>query len=105
MTNNNPLKQSQENFQQEIRKAEHRRLAAKDERDRSIWFGLGAFGVIGWSVVTPTLAGVAIGWWIDRAWPSRYSWVLMLMFCGLFIGCMTAWQWIVSESQHDRTKK
>ena len=105
MPENNPMKQSQEHFQKQIGKAEKRRLAAKDNREHSVWFGLGAFGVIGWSVVTPTLVGVAIGWWIDRAYPSRYSWALMLMFCGLAIGCVTAWQWIANESQHDDSKK
>ncbi|MBL4883521.1 MAG: AtpZ/AtpI family protein [Planctomycetaceae bacterium] len=105
MPENNSLERSQKQFQKQIGKAEQRRLAAQKNRDRSIWFGLGAFGVIGWSVVTPTLVGVAIGWWVDRAYPSHYSWTLMLMFCGLAIGCVTAWQWITTESQRDDSKK
>ncbi len=105
MPENSPLGRSEKQFQKQVGRAEQRHLAARKNRNRSVWFGLGAFGVIGWSVVTPTLVGVAIGWWIDRAYPSRYSWTLMLMFCGLAIGCVTAWQWIMSESQHDNSSK
>jgi ATP synthase protein I len=37
------------------------------------------------------LAGVAIGTWIDRNWPSRFSWTLMLLLAGLAFGCVNAW--------------
>ena len=39
--------------------------------------------MIGWSVAVPTLIGVAIGWWIDRQYPSRYSCTLMCLVIGL----------------------
>ena len=52
----------------------------------AIWFGLGVFGVVGWSVAIPTLIGTAIGLWIDRTWPSRFSWTLMLLILGVGAG-------------------
>jgi ATP synthase protein I len=78
---------------------EARRLRARKHKDRSIWFGLGSFGVIGWSVAVPTLLGVALGYWIDTTWPGRYSWTLMLLLGGLLVGCMSAWYWLTYESQ------
>ena len=105
MTEHTPFEGPEKQFQKQIGRAEKRHLAARKNRNRSVWFGLGTFGVIGWSVVVPTLVGVAIGWWIDRAYPSRYSWTLMFMFCGLAIGCLTAWQWVVAESHHDSSDK
>ncbi|HVC92147.1 MAG TPA: AtpZ/AtpI family protein, partial [Pirellulales bacterium] len=65
---------------------------------KSIWFGLGMSGLIGWSVTVPTLIGTALGIWIDHRYPSRFSWTLMLLFMGLILGCLNAWHWV--DSQH-----
>ncbi len=76
-----------------------RKLRAK--KDRAVWFGLGTFGLIGWSVAVPTLLGIALGVWIDRSYASRFSWTLMLMFAGLVIGCLNAWYWLKREGKID----
>ncbi len=44
-----------------------------------MWFGLGMFGVAGWSVAIPALIGIFVGVWIDMTWKSPYSWTLMLL--------------------------
>ena len=62
------------------------------------------FGLIGWSVVIPTLLGVALGLWIDQTWPSRYSWTLMLLLLGIILGCLNAWRWISQEQPKDRQR-
>jgi ATP synthase protein I len=56
---------------------ETRKIKARREKDRGVWFGLGMFGLVGWSVAIPTVIGVALGVWIDRTWPGPYSWTLM----------------------------
>jgi len=35
-----------------------------------VWFGLGMMGLIGWSVVVPTLLGAALGIWLDTHHPG-----------------------------------
>lgn len=80
---------------------EARKMKARREQDRGVWFGLGMFGLIGWSVAIPTLAGIALGVWIDLKWPSRYSWTLMLLVIGVALGCLNAWHWIRKESRRD----
>ena len=55
-----------------------RRRRARRHRERSTWFGLGMYGMVGWSVATPTLIGVAAGVWADTRWPGPFSWTLML---------------------------
>jgi ATP synthase protein I len=82
------------------RKAERRRQAAR-QHDRSVWFSLGLFGLIGWSIALPALLGVALGLWIDTRWPSRISWTLTLLFVGVVLGCMHAWRWIKQESRDE----
>ena len=62
-----------------------------------VWFGLGLMGVIGWSVVVPTLAGAALGLWLDGRFPGGRSWTLALMAAGLVLGCFNAWHWVSSE--------
>lgn len=75
---------------------EQRKLRARRNRGQ-IWFGLGMFGVVGWSVAVPMLAFLALGIWIDRRWPSPYSWTLMFLFVGVVLGCVNAWYWITRE--------
>ncbi len=72
-----------------------RKQAEKEEK--SIWFGLGFMGLIGWSVAVPTVLGAIGGAFIDARTDSRYSWTLMLMFLGLIIGGLNAWFWVTRE--------
>ena len=50
---------------------------------QGIWFGLGMMGLIGWSVVVPTLLGAALGIWLDKHYPGTHSWTLALLVVGL----------------------
>lgn len=88
-----------EKFQEEVEAKQERKLKARREERPKVWFGLGMFGLVGWSVAIPTLICIAIGVWIDATWPSRYSWTLMLLFVGIIIGCLNAWYWVQRESR------
>ena len=89
-----PQKPMEENV---ANKAE-RRIRARKERP-SVWFGLGMFGLIGWSIAVPTVIAIMIGVWIDKRWPGPISWTLTLLFIGVVLGCMNAWRWIKRESR------
>ena len=84
-------------FSRQVAAQAARKLKAQHAAKKSIWFGLGMSGLIGWSVTIPTLIGAAIGIWADKHYPSRYSWTLMLLLMGLIIGCLNAWRWVASE--------
>ena len=73
-----------------------RKLRAQRKGQR-VWFGLGMLGLIGWSVAVPTLAGAAIGLWIDKHHPGGRSWTLALLVAGLMLGCANAWRWVSGE--------
>lgn len=90
--------QPAENLTRKIEKCADRKITARKDSDRSLWFGMGFFGMVGWSVAVPTLLGIMIGLWVDKRWTGSYSWTLMLMFLGLAIGCLTAWRWIRQEN-------
>jgi ATP synthase protein I len=91
-------------FEEEVRAKEIRKVRARREREqnRRVWFGLGMFGLVGWSVAIPTLLGIALGVWIDMKYPGRVSWTLMLMFIGVILGCLNAWYWVQRESRRDQ---
>jgi ATP synthase protein I len=80
---------------------EDRKMRARQEKDRGVWFGLGMFGLVGWSVAIPTVIGIGLGIWIDTKWPSPYSWTLMFLIIGVLVGCLNAWYWIKRESKRD----
>lgn len=90
-----------EGFGREVRHKEDRKVRARQEKDRGVWFGLGMFGLIGWSVAIPTLIGLAVGIWIDSRWPGRYSWTLMGLIIGVALGCLNAWFWVKREIHRD----
>ncbi|HOJ52065.1 MAG TPA: AtpZ/AtpI family protein [Syntrophales bacterium] len=83
-----------ESFVHQIAKKEKMKIRIRREGDETIWFGLGVFGVVGWSVAIPTLIGVALGLWIDKTWPSQYSWTLTLLIGGVMLGSLNAWYWV-----------
>jgi ATP synthase protein I len=76
-----------------------RKLRARRHATPGVWFGLGMMGLIGWSVVVPTLLGAALGLWLDRQHPGKHSWTLALLVAGLAIGCWNAWQWVAKEDR------
>lgn len=95
--NDEPPPDRSRDLDQEIGAREARKLRARRRKDRTLWFGLGMFGLIGWSVATPTLLGAALGLWLDQNWPGKMSWTLALLLAGVALGCFNAWYWINRE--------
>ncbi|WP_372882119.1 AtpZ/AtpI family protein [Psychromonas sp.] len=82
-----------------------RKLHARRNPTPGMWFGLGMMGLIGWSVVVPTLLGLALGLWLDGRYPGQRSWTLMLLIAGLILGCFNAWHWVDKEQRAMRDKQ
>ena len=97
MNNKENPKDIKQGFIEKIKRKEKRKLRARGKKDQAIWFGLGLFGVIGWSVMIPTLIGIAVGIWADRRWPGHISWTLTFLFAGIILGCLNAWYWVEKE--------
>jgi ATP synthase protein I len=82
-----------------------RKLKAR-KSTQGVWFGLGMMGLVGWSVVVPTLLGAALGIWLDNHHPGKHPWTLSLLVVGLAVGCLNAWHWVAKEDKamHDETE-
>ena len=72
---------------------------------QGVWLGLGMMGLIGWSVVVPTLLGAAVGIWLDKHHPGKHPWTLALLVAGLTIGCLNAWHWVAKEEKAMREEQ
>lgn len=82
-------------------------LKRKAQRNsgQGVWYGLGMTGLIGWSVVVPTLVGTAFGIWLDGRYRGTHSWTLTLLIVGLTIGCINAWYWVSKEENKIREQQ
>ena len=101
---NDPLK-PKPSLGEEVGAKAARKLKARRNSTPGIWFGLGMMGVIGWSVVVPTLLGAALGIWLDRRSSGTHSWTLMLLVIGLIVGCWNAWHWVAREDREMRDQQ
>lgn len=77
---------------EEVRRHRERRDRAERDSRRSIGQDLGLIGVIGWTVVIPTLLGAWAGRTLDRRFGSGVFWTLGLLVAGVVLGCALAWQ-------------
>ena len=93
----------QTEFIRKVGEQEARKLKARRETAQTIWSGFAMFGLIGWSIVVPTLIGVALGHWLDKRHPSPHSWTLALLVAGLIIGCLNAWHWVAREIKEEES--
>lgn len=84
---------------------ETRKLRAQRRGIKTIWYGLGMMGLIGWSVAIPTLAGVLLGLWLDQKMFLGRFWTLDLLVIGLLLGCLNAWRWLKKEDQKIRDEQ
>jgi len=86
-------------FSKDVAAKAARKLKAKRHPTPGVWFGLGMMGLIGWSVVLPTLGGAALGLWLDTRYPGQHAWTLALLVVGLVLGCVNAWHWVSKEDK------
>jgi ATP synthase protein I len=86
-------------FSQAVSEQATRKLKAKRNPLPGVWFGLGMMGLIGWSVVVPTLLGAALGIWLDQNHVGNRPWTLALLIAGLMLGCLNAWHWVSKEEK------
>ena len=87
----------EDDFHQLISEKENRKLKALLEKKRAEWFGLGMFGMVGWSVAVPAFLGTIGGIWLDKKYPQTFSWTLTCLLLGLAAGCIIAWNWVIKQ--------
>ena len=94
---NNSDKNESDKFSNLINEKAKRKLKALNGKHQSVWFGLGMFGIIGWTIAVPTLLGTTLGIYLDNKYPESFSWTLTCLILGLIAGCFISWNWIIKE--------
>ncbi len=80
-----------------VKTRQERRERWQREGERSIGQNIAMIGVLGWTIVLPTLLGLFAGRWLDRQFHMGIFWTLGLLVVGLAAGCMLAWKRMHSE--------
>ncbi|WP_417512678.1 AtpZ/AtpI family protein [Marinobacter sp.] len=90
---------------EDIRRSAERMKRARDEPGVSPLRGLGAFGIIGWSIAVPTVGGAFLGLWLNDVAPQNFSWPIALILGGVVVGGIIAWGWIEREGPDQKGDK
>jgi ATP synthase protein I len=77
-----------------IRQLAARRERAGREGEPSLGRYLAQVGVLGWTIVVPTLLLMFVGRWLDRCFGTGIFWTAPLLMAGLAVGCWSAWRWM-----------
>lgn len=94
MTSRPPPETDEDPLVRQARLRRERRTRWLREGDLSVGRRLAQIGVLGWIFVTPTLAGLFLGRWLDARLETGVFWSAPLMLLGLCIGFWTAWKWM-----------
>ncbi|AHG37646.1 F0F1-ATPase subunit family protein [Burkholderia pseudomallei MSHR511] len=87
-----------------VERPRHAARAARGARDPEPSLGrrLAQIGVLGWTIVAPTLAALALGRWLDRMFATRVFFSAPLLMLGAALGLWLAWRWMKAQQHGDR---
>ena len=91
------MKDHEDKISERIAEQARRMHKAKQSPTDSPLKGLGAFGMIGWSISVPTVLGALLGLWLDRVLSHGISWTIALILGGLALGIFIAGTWMNKE--------
>jgi ATP synthase protein I len=74
---------------------------AREAPEPSLGSRLGQIGILGWSIVVPTLLGLALGHWLDRRFHTGVFFAAPLLMVGAGIGLWSAWKWMHRQALKD----
>ncbi|WP_399277005.1 AtpZ/AtpI family protein [Trinickia symbiotica] len=83
------------------RRASKRHERGERDPEPSIGSRLAQIGILGWTIVVPTLAGLALGRWLDRVSGNRILFSAPLLMIGAALGFWFAWKWMHRQQQND----
>lgn len=92
-------KRSDEESLRRIASQVSRKQSERDNPAPSPLRGFSTFGMIGWSIVVPTVGGAFLGLWLDRVAAQNFSWTIALILGGVALGAMIAWAWMDKENR------
>ena len=87
---------------QAAQKAAEREAEGRADPEPSLGARLGQIGVLGWTIVVPTLLLLFLGRWLDRSFGTGIFFSAPLLMAGAAIGFWSAWRWMHSQGMKRR---
>ncbi len=104
-TQNEKRGNKERSFLKHIREKEQRKLRSQRQGPQDIWFFLGFFGLVGWSVAMPMVLGIFLGLWLDGLAHTSGLWTLVCLVAGLAAGLVNAWLWIKRQGNNIKKER
>ncbi len=76
------------------RRAAERAKEKANDPEPSLGSRLGQIGILGWTIVVPTLIGLVLGRWLDHRLATGVFFSAPLIMIGALIGFWSAWKWM-----------
>ncbi|AYG63560.1 AtpZ/AtpI family protein [Rhizobium jaguaris] len=76
------------------RRAAEREKQGNANPEPSLGARLGQIGILGWTIVVPTLVALALGRWLDRIFATGIFFTAPLIMIGAIFGFWSAWKWM-----------
>ena len=76
------------------RRAAEREAEGRADPEPSLGARLGQIGVLGWTIIVPTLLFLFLGRWLDRIFGTGIFFSAPLLMIGAAIGFWSAWRWM-----------
>jgi ATP synthase protein I len=70
-----------------------------EQPEPSLGSRLGQMGILGWTIVLPTLLGLVLGHSLDRHFASGVFFSAPLLMIGAAVGLWSAWKWMHHQSR------
>lgn len=87
-------RETDEIMAQAARQAAQRAEQGRENPEPSLGARLGQIGVLGWTIVVPTLLGLLAGHWLDRELGTGIFFSAPLLMLGAAAGSWFAWKWM-----------
>jgi ATP synthase protein I len=75
-------------------RAAERDAEGRSDPEPSLGARLGQAGVLGWTIIVPTLVGLFLGHWLDQTFRTGIFFSAPLLMIGAAIGFWSAWRWM-----------
>lgn len=76
------------------RRAAERQKRGQENPEPSLGARLGQMGILGWTIVVPTLLGLVVGRWLDTQFSTGIMFATALLMLGAAFGLWSAWRWM-----------
>ena len=75
-------------------RAAEREAEGRADPEPSLGARLGQIGILGWTIVLPTLLCLYLGRWLDRTFGTGIFFSAPMLMAGVAFGFWSAWRWM-----------